>query len=224
MPLKHHDSIALKKRRGIHGLYAITPERPPDLDALLAQVEKAIIGGARIIQYRDKENKAGLRLQNASALSALCRRHQVLLIVNDDPLVARDAGADGVHLGREDTPISSARRLLGEQAIIGVSCYNRLDLALQAEHSGADYIAFGSFFASATKPEAVIAALPLLSQAHEQLSIPIVAIGGITSDNGAPLITAGAASLAVVSGVFAQADITAAAQAYARLFDDKPNH
>ena len=224
MPLKHREAAALNKRRGIHGLYAITPEPPPALEVLLDQVEKAIIGGARIIQYRDKENKTGLLRHNASALSALCHRHQVLLIVNDDPLVARDAGADGVHLGREDAPISSARRLLGEQAIIGISCYNRLDLALQAEHSGADYIAFGSFFASPTKPEAVIAALPLLSQAREQLSIPIVAIGGITSDNGAPLIAAGAASLAVVSGVFAQADITAAAQAYARLFDDKPNH
>ena len=224
MPLNNRDPACIKNRRAIQGLYAITTERPPALPILLAQVEKAIIGGAGIIQYRDKENGAGVRRQYASALGSLCRHYDVLLIVNDDPTLARDADADGVHLGREDAPISSARQLLGEQAIIGVSCYNRLDLALQAERLGADYIAFGSFFPSPTKPGAVVAALPLLSQAQEQLSIPIVAIGGITSDNGKALITAGAAALAVVSGVFAQTDITVAAQAYARLFDDKQTH
>lgn len=223
MSLKHHDPAAVNKRRGIHGLYAITTDRPLTLPVLLSQVEQAIIGGAGIIQYRDKGDDAGRRRRYATALSTLCRRHNVLLIVNDDPQLARDAGADGVHLGRDDTSISTSRQLLGEQAIIGVSCYNRLDLALQAEQSGADYIAFGSFFPSPTKPEAVVATLPLLMQARQQLSIPIVAIGGITSDNGAHLITAGATSLAVVSGVFAQADITAAAQALARLFDDNLN-
>jgi len=223
MPLTHHDPAVVNKRRGIQGLYAITPDRPPTLPVLLNQVEQAIIGGAGIIQYRDKGDEAGRRRRYVTALSALCRRHEVLLIVNDDPYLARDSGAAGVHLGQDDASISTARELLGEQAIIGVSCYNRLDLALQAEQSGADYIAFGSFFPSPTKPEAVIAALPLLTQARQQLSIPIVAIGGITSDNGADLLSAGATSLAVVSGIFAQTDISAAAQAYARLFDDRQN-
>ena len=220
MTLTQYESGDLNPGHRLRGLYAITADPQPASAPLLTQVEQAIIGGARIIQYRNKAADDRRRQQQAMALGELCRRHGVMLIINDDPALALDVGADGVHLGREDGTIAAARQRLGEQAIIGSSCYNRLDCAIQAEQAGADYVAFGSFYPSSTKPGAVMATQSLLKQARQRLSIPIVAIGGITAGNGANLIAAGATALAVVSGVFAQTDITAAARAYARLFDN----
>jgi thiamine-phosphate pyrophosphorylase len=200
----------------LRGLYAVTPEHPgPDL---AEQVGLAIAGGARVIQYRDKSSDRARRLAQAGALSVLCRAAGVLLIVNDDPALAAAVGADGVHLGRDDGDPAQARHRLGPRAIIGVSCYNHLDLGLAAQEAGADYIAFGSFFPSVTKPGAVRAEPDLLRQARAALSLPLVAIGGITPQNGAALIAAGADLLAVVSGVFAGPDPKAAAAAYTQLF------
>lgn len=200
------------------GLYAITDARQTDTQLLIADVEQALLGGARIIQYRDKGNDLQQRLDTAQALRALTHRHDALLIINDDPQLANDAQADGVHLGQDDANIEAARRLLGANAIIGVSCYNRFELARQAVDRGADYIAFGRFFTSRTKPDAAQAESALLQRARRELSIPVVAIGGITAINAAELISAGAHMLAVVDDIFGQADIRAAAQRYQTLF------
>jgi thiamine-phosphate pyrophosphorylase len=142
----------------------------------------------------------------------------VPLIINDDVELAAECGAQGVHLGRDDAEPLTARRLLGDNAVIGVSCYNSLPLALRAAEQGADYIAFGRFFLSRTKPAAVQADVALIQAAKQQLAVPIAAIGGITPYNAAPLISAGVAMLAVVQGVFAAADVRRAAAAYAALF------
>ncbi len=202
----------------LSGLYVITDADCLAPARLLAGVEQALAGGARIVQYRDKSGDRALRLRQATALAALCRRHGAPLIVNDDVRLARDSGADGVHLGRDDGDIGMARDLLGTDALIGVSCYDDWSTACAAAGAGADYVAFGSFFDSQTKPGAVRADLDLLRRAKQQLNCPVAAIGGITPDNGAELVAAGAAMLAVIRGVFAAADIAAAAASYAALF------
>jgi thiamine-phosphate pyrophosphorylase len=202
----------------IRGLYVITDDRHDSATQLVERVGQAIAGGAHIVQYRAKNVPPEHRLDEATALAELCQRLTIPLIINDDIELAQQVGAAGVHLGRDDTPLAAARQQLGEQALIGVSCYNRLDNAISAQRDGADYVAFGSFFPSPTKPGAVASPLSLLQQARQHLSIPIVAIGGITASNGANLISAGASALAVVSGVFGGPDIRAAAAAYARLF------
>ncbi len=202
----------------LRGLYAITPAQPRGGSPLPDQVEEAIVGGARLIQYRNKGRDGAARLADARGLLAVCRKHGIPLIINDDLELAAAVGADGVHLGRDDPDPSQARRRLGPDAIIGVSCYDELERAREAQHAGADYAAFGSFFASTTKPRAVPAALDILRRARRELSLPLVAIGGVTPENGGPLIAAGAHMLAVVEGVFGQPDIRAAALAYTRLF------
>jgi len=209
--------------RRLSGLYAITPDRSDDVSAcpercLLDLVEGAIRGGARVIQYRDKGVDRVRRRAETAALVTLCRSFGVPLIVNDDIALAAEAGADGVHLGRDDVDIPKAREILGPHALIGVSCYDRLDLARAAERAGASYVAFGSFFHSTVKPDAVRPGLALLTEARRALSVPLVAIGGITPQNAGALIAAGADAVAVVTGLFSAPDIMAAAQAYSRLF------
>lgn len=203
--------------KALRGLYAITLEHAGTKSA--AQVERAIAGGAQVIQYRDKSEDHRHRLEQARAVNAICRETGVPLIVNDDVALAAAVEAAGVHLGHNDAAPAAARDLLGPRAIIGVSCYNRLDLALAARDQGADYVAFGSFFPSSTKPLAVRADIDLLRRARRDLRLPLVAIGGITPENGAVLVGAGADMLAVVTGVFGAPDPQAAARAYARLFD-----
>jgi thiamine-phosphate pyrophosphorylase len=202
------------------GLYAITLDSEGDIFRLRAQVGAAISGGARIIQYRDKSVDHRHRRQAANVLRGLCRSTDTALIINDDVELAAEVGADGVHIGCEDAPLRAARAQLGPRSIIGVSCYNELHLALAAQSGGADYVAFGSFFTSPTKPSTVQAAPELLHRARPQITLPIVAIGGITPENGGTLIAAGADMLAAISGVFGQPDIAAAARAYSRLFPE----
>lgn len=206
-------------RYPFRGLYAITDASLAG-DALAEQVEAAIAGGARVIQYRDKGDDARRRETEARALLAVCERHGVPLLINDDLALAARIGAHGVHIGRDDGALADARARLGTDAIIGVSCYNRLELAQQAAAEGADYVAFGRFFPSTTKPGAVQASPAVLAAARRDLSCPLVAIGGITAENGRPLIEAGADMLAVIRGVFAAPDITAAARRIAQLFND----
>ncbi len=201
----------------LHGLYVITDNGQSNGQALFDKVEAAIQGGARIVQYRDKSDDQTRRQQEAQALLKLCRQYQVPFIINDDIELAHQITADGVHIGREDGALAHARAKLGNR-IIGVSCYNDWDLARTAEKEGADYVAFGAFFNSSTKPDASNADISLLVQAKQELSIPVVAIGGITPDNGANLISAGANMLAVVDGVFGQKSTQSAAQRYAELF------
>ncbi|QIK38628.1 thiamine phosphate synthase [Caldichromatium japonicum] len=204
----------------LRGLYAITPDPPPEPERLTEQVALAIQGGARLIQYRDKHSGSERRRRYIERLLAVCRAADVPLLINDDLELAAELAADGVHLGRGDPGPLLARRLLGEEAIIGVSCYDQLARAEWAQDAGASYVAFGSFFPSSTKPNAVRPDLCLLTQARLRLRLPLVAIGGITPHNGGSLISAGADLLAVVSGLFSQPDIAAAARAYADLFDN----
>ncbi len=181
-------------------------------------MEAAIEGGATAVQYRDKTSTDSMREQQANELAQLCRRRGTPLIVNDDVELARRVGATGVHLGRDDPSLAQARHVLGPMSIIGVSCYDELERALAAAEGGADYVAFGSFYPSPTKPAAVRAEVELLQAARKRLRIPIVAIGGITPENGGALVAAGADALAVIQGLFAQADICAAARRYVALF------
>jgi thiamine-phosphate pyrophosphorylase len=205
-------------RPALRGLYAVTPDEAHTA-TLLAQVAAALEGGARTIQYRNKTASPALRLEQGRALKALCDAHRAALIVNDFPDLALEIDAAGVHLGAGDGALPLAREQLGASKLIGVSCYNRLDLALDAQAGGADYVAFGSFFASRVKPGAVHAPIALLEQARRELDVPIVAIGGITIANARELVDAGADALAVISAVFGAADVKAAAQSFACVFD-----
>ncbi len=205
------------RSKPIRGLYAVTPDTS-DEGWLYARVDAVLAGGARMVQYRSKRVDARRRRQQAGRLLESCRTHGALLIVNDDVGLARELGADGVHLGREDMPPAAARVALGDGALIGVSCYNSLGRAREAQADGADYVAFGSFFPSAVKPDAVRAPLELLRAASALLDLPVVAIGGITPDNGRGLIEAGADALAVISALFQVPDSCAAAQTLAALF------
>lgn len=203
----------------MRGLYAITDGARPGHD-LVELVALALHGGARIIQYRDKSGDRERRHDEARQLLALCRSAGALFIVNDDTGLARAVGADGVHLGRDDPDPQGARRLLGAQTIVGVSCYDSLERARNAAAAGASYLAFGSFFPSPTKPDAVRPPVELLTQAGS-LGVPVCAIGGITPENGPSLIAAGADMLAVISGLWDAPDVEARARAYAACWSSR---
>ena len=200
----------------IKGLYAITPDEP-DTAELMRKVRLALLGGARVLQYRNKAAGKAVRLEQARALRELTHEFAVPLIINDDVMLAHGVAADGVHLGGSDDSLADARAVLGSGKLIGMSCYNRLPLAYEAVRRGADYVAFGSFFASTVKPDAVAAVPDLLRQARREIAVPLVAIGGITVDNGALLLEAGADALAVISAVFGAKDIQGAARQFANL-------
>src|SRR6187402_30805 len=185
------------------GLYAITDGPRHDLVDACAS---AIDGGAVMLQYRDKTSDAARRLSEASALAALARERGIALIVNDDVELAHACGAAGVHLGEGDVDVATARARLGAGAIIGVSCYDSIERARSLAKDGADYLAFGAFFVSPTKPNARVAT-PALLRESKALGMPLVAIGGITPDNAPALIEAGADFVAVISALFASADI-----------------
>jgi thiamine-phosphate pyrophosphorylase len=201
-------------------LYALTPDRS-DTGAIIEGVAAALDGGATAIQYRNKTAAPKLRLQQALALHALCVGRGATFIINDDIDLARAVDADGVHLGRGDATIAMARARLGDAALVGVSCYDSLERAEAAVGAGADYIAFGSFFPSNTKPDAVRAGLPLLSAAKARWKVPIVAIGGITPGNAGALIEAGADAVAVISALFDVANVAAAARSFVALFNKR---
>jgi thiamine-phosphate pyrophosphorylase len=196
------------------GLYVITDGPRPNL---LEVVALALAGGARLLQYRDKTTDHARRVTEARAIRALCAARGVPMIVNDDVALAQAVDAAGVHLGEDDGDIAAARAVLGPAAIIGVSCYDSLERARQVAGAGADYLAFGAFFPSPTKPHARRASFDLLRQSAA-LGLPRVAIGGITPDNGGPLIDAGADYLAVISAVFGDPDVRGAAKRFADLF------
>ena len=204
-------------RPRILGLYAITPEAA-DTASLLAMTRQALVGGARLIQYRSKTDDVALRLEQAQSLARLCAEFDVPFIINDYPDLALEVDADGVHLGKGDAPITQARRKLGPGKIIGISCYERLEHAVEAERQGADYVAFGAFFASVTKPDAVSAPPDLLRHAKQKLRIPIVAIGGIIPENAGELIRQGADAVAVSNALFNARHIGSAAEKFSLLF------
>ncbi|MGQ0442107.1 MAG: thiamine phosphate synthase [Methylophilaceae bacterium] len=193
--------VTLAHRYNISGLYAITPDEA-DTQILCAIVEAALLGHASLVQYRNKTADQNLRLQQATALLALCRSYGVPLIINDHLDLCAQIDADGLHLGATDCDLGATRRLLGADKIIGASCYNRLDLALNATAQGASYVAFGACFLSASKPNAVSAPLDLFTQAKKQITTPLVGIGGITLNNASQVIDAGADAIAVIDGLF----------------------
>lgn len=202
----------------IAGLYAII-DTALIKQTPLAAAEQVLQGGARVLQYRDKKATGAVRLQQAQELQQLCQRHGVPLLINDDVMLAQTIDAAGVHLGHSDAELQEARTLLGPNKIIGISCYNELQRAQEMAQQGADYIAFGSFYASHTKPAAAHAPLSLLTEAKKTISVPLVAIGGITPENTAELIEAGANAVAVISGIFTSNDYCKAARQYAMLFE-----
>jgi thiamine-phosphate pyrophosphorylase len=199
------------------GLYALTPDGD-DASALLDAVAAAITGGAVMVQFRQKGLAPAIARSRAERLLAVCRGRGVPLVVNDDLELAAAIGADGVHLGREDPAVAEARRRLGPDAIVGASCYDSLALARAAAAAGASYLAFGSVFASSTKPQATRVSLDTIRAAAREFALPICAIGGITAGNAAPVIAAGAGLLAVLSAVFAEPDPRAAAARFRALF------
>ena len=201
----------------LRGLYAITQIKNKTADIIINEVIAAIKGGAVVVQFRDKESLDAIYL--ADQLVKVCHEYKVPLLINDDIELAIKVGADGVHIGREDGAISEARDRLGADAIIGVSCYNFVEQALNAQEQGATYVAFGRFFPSSSKPLAAPAELDTLRKAKFLLDIPIVAIGGILPENGGPLLTAGADLLAVIGGLF-ETQPEQSARAYQALFDN----
>ena len=199
-----------------HGVYLITPNEV-DTSRLVDRVQP-LLAHVALLQYRNKAATAATRRTQVTALLPRCRDAGVALIVNDDWQLAAELGAAGAHLGEADGELAAARAACGDDAILGASCYDDIDRARAAASAGADYLAFGAFFPSTTKPHARRATSSLLRDAR-QLGLPLVAIGGITPDNGASLVAAGADLIAVISGVFDAPDPLAAARAYRACFD-----
>ena len=200
----------------IAGLYAITPDEQRT-DILLSKVGQALRGGASVVQYRNKIAGADLRLEQGRALAALCRAAAAAFIINDDVALALELGADGAHLGADDGDLAEARRRLGQDKLLGASCYDRTELAEAAARAGVDYLAFGSVFSSGTKPGAVRAPLAIFAEARRRFALPLVAIGGITLHNAPQVFAAGADAVAVISAVFDAADIAERAAGFTRL-------
>ncbi len=198
------------------GLYAITPDIA-STDVLTQMAAQALEGGTAVLQYRNKTADAKSRKEQAQALLRLARAKGVPFIVNDDPQLAAEIDADGVHVGRDDKAVAAARRLLPGK-LLGASCYSSLETARAAIAEGADHVAFGSVFPSVTKPGAGRATLDLFAQARS-LGVPLVAIGGITVENASLVLSAGADCVAVISDLFGASDIAGRAAAYRRLFE-----
>jgi len=199
------------------GIYLISDSKNLAIDDLLDKTEKILDVGISLFQFRDKNSKYEIKKSTALKLQTLCKKYNTLFIINDDVVLAKEISADGVHLGRDDMDIDMARKILGDK-IIGVSCYNNLEDAITAEIMGADYIALGSFFNSPTKPEARKIAIDLLPITKSKLNIPVVAIGGITPENGKQLVDNKVDFLAIISGIYASTDIINSVKAYKNLF------
>lgn len=206
----------------LKGLYGITDGSTGN--ELIEKAHKAIMGGLSVLQYRDKTHDYPRRLNEALKLRELCCQHQIPFIINDDIELARHVYADGIHLGQDDISPMRARYRLGPEAIIGVSCYNQLEFAIEAEKQGADYVAFGACFPSSTKPEAVTVSTETLQLAKQRLSVPVCAIGGITTDNAHKLILDQIDMVAVINGLFASEDITATAGQFSAMFASLKYH
>ena len=206
----------------LRGLYAITTDSR-DSEALIERVRLGLSAASpspvAVLQYRNKLADLAARRREAAALATLCRASDVPFVVNDDLELALEVDADGLHLGREDGDLARARARLGER-LLGASCYNELERARAAIAAGANHVAFGSVFPSATKPAAARAPLEIFAAARA-LGVPVVAIGGITLHNAREAIRAGADMVAVISDLFDAADIAEQACAYARIFEEE---
>ena len=201
----------------IKGLYAITPDMA-DLNTLIQKTQLAIEGGAFMVQYRSKIQDRDVKMQQCAAILRLCREYKIPCIVNDDVDMCRALEADGVHLGEKDDNIAEVRRILGEDAIIGSSCYDQLNRAKLAQKEGASYVAFGAMFETSTKPNAPRATLELLREAKSQIQIPIVAIGGITMNNAHDVIETGIDAIAVINSLYESNSIKETAETLSSMF------
>ena len=203
----------------IKGLYAITPDSA-DLNTLIQKTQWAIEGGAFMVQYRSKILNRDVKMQQCDAILRLCREYEIPCIVNDDVDMCRILKADGVHLGEKDDNIAEVRHILGENAIIGSSCYHQLDRAKSAQKEGASYVAFGAMFPTSTKPNAPRATLELLREAKREIQIPIVAIGGITVNNAHDVIKTGIDAIAVITSLYEAKTIKETAETFAKMFHE----
>jgi thiamine-phosphate pyrophosphorylase len=200
----------------LQGLYAITSAAVCRDDArLMMAVAAALRGGARLLQYRDKDASPSQRLRRAEALAVRCHQAGTRFIVNDEVALAAAVGADGVHVGRSDSAVAAARAALGDTALIGASCGDDLAYAREVIAAGASYVAFGRLFPSRTKPLAPATTLDTLTAAVASLPVPVCAIGGIGLAQLPAVLATGVRLVAAVDGVFGAADIEAAARAYA---------
>ena len=204
----------------IKGLYAITPDSA-DLNTLIQKTKSAIEGGAFMVQYRSKIQDRDVKMQQCAAILRLCREYEIPCIVNDDVDMCRILEADGVHLGEKDDNIAEVRHILGEDAIIGSSCYDQLDRAKSAQKEGASYVAFGAMFPTSTKPNAPRATLALLKEAKREIQIPIVAIGGITVNNAHDVIKTGIDAIAVINSLYEAKSIKETAETLSKMFQIK---
>jgi len=204
----------------IKGLYAITPDSA-DLNTLIQKTQWAIEGGAFMVQYRSKIQDRDVKIQQCAAILRLCREYEIPCIVNDDVEMCRVLEADGVHLGEKDDSIAEVRHILGEDAIIGSSCYDQLNRAKSAQKEGASYVAFGAMFPTSTKPNAPRATLALLKEAKREIQIPIVAIGGITVNNAHDVIKTGIDAIAVITSLYEAKSIKETAETFVKMFQIK---
>lgn len=187
-------------------LYFIT-DSSLSIKGVMVDVKCAIKAGVKIIQYREKEKSTRQMLQEANKIKTMCRKNNVLFIVNDEIDIALAAGADGVHLGNDDMPYEIARKLLGKDKIIGLTVHN-LEEAMQAQEAGADYIGVSPVFETKTKPDAGIpGGLNLIMEIKSNIKIPFVAIGGINENNIKSVLAAGAKSAAVISAIVTKSDV-----------------
>ncbi len=201
----------------MRGLYLVTPNWD-DTEKLIAATDAALGAGAALVQYRHKEAGPDLRKEQATKLLALCRRHGRPLVINDHVDLCQAIDADGVHLGHTDAGIREARALLGQDKIVGASCYGELALARMAVDAGASYIAFGGFYPSPVKKYTFVTPPEMLDQARAEFNVPIVVIGGMTPSNAAPLVTRGVDLVAAITSVYGSRDPAEAARAFGALF------
>ncbi len=203
----------------LKGLYVITDQKLILRDKFTNTVEKTIRGGAKLIQLREKNTPEEEILNLGKELLSITKKYGIPLVINDSPALAKEIGADGVHLGEDDPPVSEARKLLGNKAIIGVSCYGKIERAIQAEKDGADYAAFGTPFFTPTKPHRIGTPLEILREVKKRITrIPIFAIGGINAENAGAVLETGVDGIAVITSVFGSPDPEKAARDLANLF------
>lgn len=201
----------------MRGLYLVTPNWD-DTAKLLDLTGQALGAGIALLQYRHKDASPALRLEQATALLALCRRHGCKLVINDFVELCQAIGADGVHVGGTDASVAQVRAALGPDPIVGASCYGELALAERAQRDGASYVAFGGFYPSRVKQYPVTTPAAIVDQAGRAIALPSVVIGGMTPDNAAPLVARGADMVAAISSVYLADDAAAAVGRFNALF------
>jgi len=183
----------------IQGLYGITPDKPLNIDLIENAIKKHNI---KILQYRRKALNIKNKIEEAKKLLHLCKEHNTLFIINDDVNLCQKVGAHGIHIGQSDIDAKYAREILGDKFIIGVTCHDSLELAIEAEQNGADYIALGAVFKSKNKPKAIQCSLARVEDIKKNISIPIVCIGGINLKNQHLVYQSGCSSVAMIDGLF----------------------